>query len=82
MPSEQAERAHLAKSRNQIPGKVEIMAMNQSSAVPRLAIIQYLQIPSTIIIRAQAAYDTEVARRKLEPKLKKIRPWQSIAASL
>lgn len=33
-------------------------------------------------LRAQAAYDTEVARRRLEPELAKIRPWGSIAAAL
>ena len=26
-------------------------------------------------LRAQAAYDTELARRKLEPELAKIKPW-------
>lgn len=33
-------------------------------------------------LRAQAAYDTELARRALEPELKRIRPWRSITASL
>lgn len=33
-------------------------------------------------LRAQVAYDTEVARRKLEPELAKIKPWRSIAATL
>lgn len=33
-------------------------------------------------LRAQAAYDTEVARRKLEPELAKITPLSRIAASL
>lgn len=33
-------------------------------------------------LRAQAAYDTEVARDKLEPELKKIRSWRSIAACI
>lgn len=33
-------------------------------------------------LRAQAAYDTEVARDKIEPELKRIRPWQNIAAAL
>ena len=31
-------------------------------------------------LRAQAAYDMEIARRKLEPELKKIRPWNAAAA--
>ncbi|WP_268258791.1 hypothetical protein [Collinsella bouchesdurhonensis] len=31
-------------------------------------------------LRAQAAYDMEIARRKLEPELKKIRPWSAAAA--
>ncbi|WP_267472609.1 hypothetical protein [Collinsella bouchesdurhonensis] len=31
-------------------------------------------------LRAQAAYDMEIARRKLAPELKKIRPWNAAAA--
>ena len=33
-------------------------------------------------LRAQAAYDIEVARRKLEPELRKIKPFSKIAAAL
>jgi len=33
-------------------------------------------------LRAQAAYDTEVARAKLAPVLKTIRSWKNIAATL
>ena len=33
-------------------------------------------------LRAQAAYDTEAAREKLAPELKRIRPWKSMAAAL
>ena len=31
-------------------------------------------------LRAQAAYDIEIARRKIAPELKKIRPWNAVAA--
>ena len=31
-------------------------------------------------LRAQAAYDIEIARRKISPELKKIRPWNAVAA--
>lgn len=31
-------------------------------------------------LRAQVAYDTEMARRRLEPELKKIKPWAKAAA--
>lgn len=31
-------------------------------------------------LRAQAAYDMEIARRKLAPELKKIKPWNAAAA--
>lgn len=31
-------------------------------------------------LRVQAAYDIDVARRKLEPELKRIKPWRSVAA--
>ena len=33
-------------------------------------------------LRAQAAYDTEVARERLAPKLKSIRSWRDVAACL
>ena len=33
-------------------------------------------------LRAQAAYDTEVARERIEPELKAIRSWKSVAAML
>ena len=33
-------------------------------------------------LRAQAAYDTEVARKKLAPQLKAIRSWRDVAACL
>ena len=33
-------------------------------------------------LRAQAAYDTEVARAELAPELKKIQPWRNVAACL
>lgn len=31
-------------------------------------------------LRAQVAYDTELARRKIEPELAKIKPWGAAAA--
>jgi addiction module HigA family antidote len=33
-------------------------------------------------LRAQAAYDTEVAERELRPILTKIRPWTTVVAQL
>lgn len=33
-------------------------------------------------LRAQVAYDTELARRKLEPELSRITPWPHTAACL
>lgn len=33
-------------------------------------------------LRAQAAYDTEVARAQIAPELKKIRNWKNVAAVL
>lgn len=33
-------------------------------------------------LRAQVAYDTDVARRALEPELQKIRPWEESALVL
>lgn len=33
-------------------------------------------------LRAQAAYDTEIAREKIAPELKKIRNWKNVAAVL
>ena len=30
-------------------------------------------------LRAQVAYDTELARRRIEPELAKIKPWRGVA---
>jgi antitoxin HigA-1 len=41
-----------------------------------LRLCRFFNLSSGYWLRAQAAHDTEVAERELEPELKKIKPWQ------
>jgi len=45
-----------------------------------LRLCRFFGLSNGYWLRAQAAHDTEVAERKLEPVLRKIRPWASIVA--
>ena len=47
-----------------------------------LRLCQFFGLSDGYWLRAQAAYDTEVAREKLGPELKTIRSWKNIAAAL
>ena len=47
-----------------------------------LRLCRFFELTDGYWLRAQAAYDTEVARDKLAPELKKIRPWRGVAACL
>ena len=47
-----------------------------------LRLCQFFGLSDGYWLRAQAAYDTEVAREKIGPELKTIRSWKSIAAAL
>jgi antitoxin HigA-1 len=41
-----------------------------------LRLCRFFGLSSGYWLRAQAAHDTEVAERELEPELKKIKPWR------
>ena len=45
-----------------------------------LRLCRFFGLSNGYWLRAQAAYDTEVARQKLADELKKIRPWSGTAA--
>ena len=45
-----------------------------------LRLCRFFGLSNGYWLRAQAAYDTEVAERSLGPKLGKIRPWSAIVA--
>ena len=59
----------------------EIVAGKRSiTADTDLRLCRFFGLSNGYWLRAQAAHDTEVAERKLEPILKKIRPWSENAA--
>lgn len=45
-----------------------------------LRLCRFFGLSNGYWLRAQAAYDTEVAERTIGPKLRKIRPWTEFAA--
>ena len=47
-----------------------------------LRLCQFFGLSDGYWLRAQAAYDTEVAREKIGAELKAIRSWKNIAAAL
>lgn len=59
----------------------EIIANKRAvTADTDLRLCRFFGLSSGYWLRAQAAYDTEVAERKLAPILRKIKPWVAIAA--
>lgn len=59
-----------------------VLGRRSITADTDLRLCRFFGLTDGYWLRAQAAYDTEIARRRLEPELKKIRPWKSIAAVL
>jgi len=47
-----------------------------------LRLCRFFGLSNGYWLRAQAAYDTEVAERKLGPELIKIKPWETVVAQL
>jgi addiction module HigA family antidote len=59
----------------------EIVAGKRSiSADTDLRLCRFFGLSNGYWLRAQAAYDTEVAERSIGPKLGKIRPWSAFGA--
>lgn len=57
-----------------------VLGRRSITADTDLRLCRFFGLSDGYWLRAQAAYDTDVARRKLGPQLKKIRPWNSAAA--
>lgn len=74
----------LAKETGIPPQRIGQIVLGRRSitADTDLRLCRFFGLSDEYWLRAQVAYDTEVARRKLEPELKNIRPWSAIAASL
>lgn len=56
-----------------------ILGRRSVTADTDLRLCKFFGLSDGYWLRAQVAYDTEIARRKLEPELKKIRPWNAAA---
>lgn len=59
-----------------------VLGRRSVTADTDLRLCRFFGLSDGYWLRAQVAYDTEVARRKLAPELEKIKPWKGIAASL
>lgn len=52
-----------------------VLGRRSITADTDLRLCRFFGLSEGYWLRAQAAYDTEVARARLEPELKKIKPW-------
>lgn len=59
-----------------------VLGKRRVTADTDLRLCRFLGLSDGYWLRAQAAYDTEVAKRALAHELAKIRPWASAAAAL
>lgn len=59
-----------------------VLGRRSITADTDLRLCKFLGLTDGYWLRAQAAYDTEVAKRKLASELAKIKPWASVAAVL
>ena len=59
-----------------------VLGRRAISANTDLRLCRFFGLSDGYWLRAQVAYDIEVARRKLEPELKKIKPLSKVAAAL
>lgn len=59
-----------------------VLGRRSITADTDLRLCRFFGLSDGYWLRAQAAYDTEVARRKIEPDLKKIKPLARAAACL
>ena len=53
-----------------------VLGRRRVTADTDLRLCRFFGLSDGYWLRAQAAYDTEVARRQLEPELQNITPWQ------
>ena len=59
-----------------------VLGKRRVTADTDLRLCKFLGLSDGYWLRAQSAYDTEIAKRTLAPELAKIRPWGSAAAAL
>ena len=59
-----------------------VLGRRSITADTDLRLCRFFGLSDGYWLRAQAAYDTDVTRRKIEPELKKIKRCSSIAAAL
>lgn len=57
-----------------------VLGRRRVTADTDLRLCRFFGLTDGYWMRAQVAYDTEVARRELESQLAKIRPWRNAAA--
>ena len=67
----------LAKEVSVPPQRISEIVLSKRSitADTDLRLCRFFGLSNGYWLRAQAAHDTEVAERKMEPELNKIRPW-------
>lgn len=56
-----------------------VLGRRRVTADTDLRLCRFFGLTDGYWMRAQVAYDTEIARRELGPQLAKIRPWRSAA---
>lgn len=59
-----------------------VLGKRSVTADTDLRLCRFFGLSDGYWLRAQTAYDIEIARRKLESELKKIKPWPQVAAAL
>lgn len=59
-----------------------VLGRRKVTADTDLRLCRFFGLADGYWLRAQAAYDTEVAKRELAPELAKIKPWRGTAAAL
>lgn len=57
-----------------------VLGRRSITADTDLRLCKFFGLTDGYWLRAQVAYDTEIARRKLAPELARIRPWNKVAA--
>lgn len=59
-----------------------VLGKRSITADTDLRLCRFFGLSDGYWLRVQAAYDTEVARNKIGPELKRIKPWHGAIASL
>ena len=57
-----------------------VLGRRSITADTDLRLCKFFGLSEGYWLRVQAAYDADVTRRKIEPELRRIKPWRSVAA--